>query len=625
MDSGWSRAITTKSELEKHLTELVRGDCPRDVWFEALEAVRSGPVSVGRGLTSSQEIRFTYDRLRLLGGKVPVASDLIGDPHRLFALDEWMAVASPSLFAAAHVHYGMCAALVSDLGAGHPDFEGYRRTLDTMEAFGSLLLTESGFGNSHIRIRTTATYDARLREFVLHTPDRAARKIMSNVGMPGVAKLGVVYAALVVSGVERGVFPFLIQLRTENGVTPQVSIDLLPSESVMPLDYSVVAFDEVRLPFDSWLRDTATIAEDGSFHDPIGGPDQRAARSLEVSPNALAAGIAALASVTRASIAIAVRYAHNRHVFSRFAPDLPVIRYRTHQRALFGGLATAYAVTCLANRAKDARARVMIDRSSATSVPPADETRWPSWVQASHAMSLAKALASSAAEQVCAESSARCGAQGVFRDNRMVEYSGLAHVLNVSTGDSRLAYLEVARNMVWGSDYEPPAEEEPPTSEIAVTDPLLCRVLPRIRERSLHQELRARLAQAREDGLTPFDAWNEQSILGTELARTHATRLAVDTFQDAVHGLGDPATQKVLDPLCTFYGIEQILADAAWYLSEGLLTAEQYRAMPALLNKLCDDITPHALTLVDAFEIPDDLLAAPIAGHNGAALEKEHG
>lgn len=176
-----------------------------------------------------------------------------------------MAVASPSLFAAAHVHYGMCAALVSDLGAGHPDFEGYRRTLDTMEAFGSLLLTESGFGNSHIRIRTTATYDARLREFVLHTPDRAARKIMSNVGMPGVAKLGIVYAALFVSGVERGIFPFLIQLRTENGVTPQVSIDLLPSEAVLPLDYSVVAFDEVRLPFDSWLRDTATIAEDGSM------------------------------------------------------------------------------------------------------------------------------------------------------------------------------------------------------------------------------------------------------------------------------------------------------------------------------------------------------------------------
>ena len=52
----------------------------------------------------------------------------------------------------------------------------------------------------------------------------------------------------------------------------------------------------------------------------------------------------------------------------------------------------------------------------------------------------------------------------------------------------------------------------------------------------------------------------------------------------------------------------------AWYLERGLIPAEMSRALGYRIDRLCADLAPHAEALVDAFGIPDQCLAAPIAG-----------
>ncbi len=50
-----------------------------------------------------------------------------------------------------------------------------------------------------------------------------------------------------------------------------------------------------------------------------------------------------------------------------------------------------------------------------------------------------------------------------------------------------------------------------------------------------------------------------------------------------------------------------------WFLENGLLSADASKALPSAVETACAQLAPDALALVDAFGIPDQCLAAPIA------------
>ena len=51
----------------------------------------------------------------------------------------------------------------------------------------------------------------------------------------------------------------------------------------------------------------------------------------------------------------------------------------------------------------------------------------------------------------------------------------------------------------------------------------------------------------------------------------------------------------------------------AWYLEDGYMEAVKTKAVRKIVNQLCWDIRPDAVALVNAFDIPESCLAAPIA------------
>jgi acyl-CoA oxidase len=50
-----------------------------------------------------------------------------------------------------------------------------------------------------------------------------------------------------------------------------------------------------------------------------------------------------------------------------------------------------------------------------------------------------------------------------------------------------------------------------------------------------------------------------------------------------------------------------------WYLEQGYMEGVKSKAIRKLVNQLCWDVRQEAVPLVDAFGIPETLLAAPIA------------
>ncbi|WP_346130605.1 hypothetical protein [Lentzea roselyniae] len=263
-----------------NLSDVVHGTVVPEFRERLHRLFREELFAPHEGLTYQEKVRLTYDQMKLVNSEVP-AEELTTDPHLLFALLEWTAVVSPSLFIAMVTHHATLAS-VRELSAGRDDVEDFVEDLEAMRATGSLLITELGYGNSHVSMRTRASLDPATGELVLHTPDPAARKFMPNVGADEVPKPATVAAQLNVGGADCGVFMVLVPLRGKDGLADGVTITPLPEMSLVPMDYAVISFDHVRVPLRNLLRDDATITEDGKFHDPLVNPDKRLVRSLTV-------------------------------------------------------------------------------------------------------------------------------------------------------------------------------------------------------------------------------------------------------------------------------------------------------------------------------------------------------
>jgi acyl-CoA oxidase len=76
-----------------------------------------------------------------------------------------------------------------------------------------------------------------------------------------------------------------------------------------------------------------------------------------------------------------------------------------------------------------------------------------------------------------------------------------------------------------------------------------------------------------------------------------------------------------LDLVCDLHVMSQLERDRAWFLEHGRLTPARAKALTAAVNELCGELRVYAGTLVEAFAIPDVVLAAPIALGEEAARQ----
>ncbi len=77
------------------------------------------------------------------------------------------------------------------------------------------------------------------------------------------------------------------------------------------------------------------------------------------------------------------------------------------------------------------------------------------------------------------------------------------------------------------------------------------------------------------------------------------------------------------------FALSRLEADGRWFLGSRYVAGAKAKAIRTLVNGLCREVRAQAIPLVDAFGIPDEMLAEPIAvavGHASyMALEKLNG
>jgi acyl-CoA oxidase len=586
------------------------------------ELFNNPSFAVRRNQSREESSQLAYDQLRALNEELGPGTELLADPDRLFALFSWVGLADPALAFVALVHYCLALATVvaqrdqagSDGAAPPTHPHPHLRDLDELSSVGSFLITEPSRGSSHVATRTEARYDAARDEFVLHTPSPLAAKL-ANAALPGVPKLGVVFARLKVQGRDRGVFAFAVPLRDTRGPRPGIRLEALPGMPMLAADSCLVTFDHVRVPRADWLPGGAEIDGTGTFHDGGLSSDARLVHTMAAGSFCWPAQSVALAAAARGCVAIALRYASERTTMGRQSPRLPAIAHRNQHRPLLGALAEAYAITFLANesarsKANDVTRREFSGHDDAQSEPLGAATAATPWTSVNRESALTKALVADALQRVAERCRRSYGALGLMTANRILDYQFLGHAFQFAGGDGQLILLDTARALAAGPAPRPPAEIEGGLEQGKVHDLDFLQALAAAREHRAHQHVVELTQRSERCGETPQQTWNEQYDVALDLARAHGAALILAANRRVVTRAKatDEQAARLLEDLCTLHALETVHAEAGWLLANKLLTPSQALEIPDALNDVCTRLLPHAPSLIDAFDIPDPLL-----------------
>ena len=113
-------------------------------------------------------------------------------------------------------------------------------------------------------------------------------------------------------------------------------------------------------------------------------------------------------------------------------------------------------------------------------------------------------------------------------------------------------------------------------------------------------------------GAELFDMWmKQQSDLIQGAARAHGERICMEQCLNTYKSASEQSLKDIILQVTMVYGLHAIEQDLAWYYQTQVLSPQQDVA--ELVRRYVDVVAPQSLNLVDAFDIPEHLLCAPIA------------
>ncbi len=562
---------------------------------------------------------------------------------------EMLAFADLSLQVKSGVQWGLFGGAIQALGNEEQHARFLPGVMD-LSIPGCFAMTETGHGSDVQSVHTTATYDPDTGEFVVDTPTESARKdYIGNAARDG--RMAAVFVQLYSAGPgeetqRHGVHAVLVPLRGDDGaVLPGVEItDDGHKEGLNGVDNGRLAFHGVRVPRENLLDRYGSVAEDGTYSSSIASENRRFFTMLgalvrgRVSVSGSAVGAASLAQT------IAVRYGEARRQFA--APggedEIVVLDYLAHQRKLLPGLARTYALRFAQNELVEMLHDVQTTREAGGEIDEKRQRELESRAAGTKALTTWHATATI---QACREA---CGGQGYLSENRLGQLRADTDVFTTFEGDNTVLLQLVAKGLISGYADDFGNLDTLGTVRF-VADQVLDTVAERTSLRQLAERLRAvgpgrdeddvldrswqvkllddreqhtldglvrRLRPAREKGISPdrqFAIFNNAQDHLLRAARSHLDGLVLDAFVRGIDATVDPSARALLGKVCDLFALSLIEEDKGWFLEHGRISAARAKTVTAEVNRLCQELRPHARALVDAFGIPEEWIGAPIA------------
>jgi acyl-CoA oxidase len=561
-----------------------------------------------------------------------------GDVGASIAAFETLAMGDLSLLVKCGVQFGLFGGAVLHLG-NEAQHEQYLRDIITMDLPGCFAMTETGHGSNVQELETTTTYDPDTGEFVVTTPTRSARKdYIGNAARDG--RLAVVFTQLHVDGEDHGVHALLVPIRDEDGnPMPGVTIeDDGPKLGLNGVDNGRLSFDGVRVARGALLNRFADVTEDGRYVSSIDDPNRRFFTTLGTLIQGRISVSGAGVTASKVALTIAVRHALRRRQFGPPGEgrEALLMDYPVHQRRLLPRLARTYAL----HAAQEGLVAGLHEAFTSLEEPGRERRELEAKAAGIKAASTWHATDT---VQTCREA---CGGAGYLSENRFAELKADTDVFSTFEGDNTVLLQLVAKGLL--TDYKDQFGELDPWGMARfVTDQVIETVVERTSARQLMERLvdavptrdddagllnrtyqlelfrwreehvlsgvARRLKRGFDRGDDPFEIFTSCQDHVIRAAEVHVERLLLEAFDDLVQRCEDDHLRDVLDRLCSLHALAEVERDRGWFQEHGRLSGERSKSVITAVNGLCNELRPHAGLLVDAFGIPDEILAAPLA------------
>jgi len=134
----------------------------------------------------------------------------------------------------------------------------------------------------------------------------------------------------------------------------------------------------------------------------------------------------------------------------------------------------------------------------------------------------------------------------------------------------------------------------------------------RWREGHITAAIAQRFRRGLADGHDPFEVFRAVQDHAANVARAHMDTILLEAFCQAIDDCQDEQLQATLRRVCDLFALSNLEADRGFFQEHGRLSGPRCKAITREVNRLCNEVRAQAAGLVDAFAIPDEVLAAPI-------------
>lgn len=521
------------------------------------------------------------------------------------------------------VQFGLFGGSVLWLGTKR-HHDKYLKDTGTLKLTGCFAMTETGHGSNVRGLETTAIYDATTQEFIVNSPSKNAGKEYIGNALHG--RMASVFAQLIVNGENHGVHAILVPLRDAEGT-------LLKGIRVEDCGYKLglngvdngrIWFDQVRVPRENLLNRFGDVSPEGIYTSPIENPSRRFFTMLGTLVGGRVCVPRAGLSATKSGLAIAIKYALKRRQFSASynEPETLLLDYPSHQRRLMPLLAKTYALdfalTYLTKR--------YVERTE-------EDIREIETLAAG-----LKSYATWFTTETLQECREACGGKGYLAENRFADLKADTDIFTTFEGDNTVLMQLVAKGVL--SDFKKEFHEEGNMAVLrylgsristAISNPFTARNTDRnhlldskfhlnafeLRARKLLYSLADRLRGWIKEGFSAYDAALKCQTHMLALANAFVEQIVLEQFLKVIASVESDNVKNILTKLCNLYALSTLEQHKGWFLEQDYFTGGKTKAIRRVVDDLCAALRKDAGSLVEAFAIPDQILAADIT------LEKE--
>ncbi|XP_068635662.1 peroxisomal acyl-coenzyme A oxidase 1-like [Aristolochia californica] len=522
------------------------------------------------------------------------------------------------------LHWGMFVPAIKGQGTDEQQ-QKWLPLATKMQIIGCYAQTELGHGSNVQGLETTATFDPKTDEFIIHSPTLTSSKWWPG-GLGKVSTHAIIYAKLIIDGTEHGVNGFIVQLRSLEDHSPLPGITIgdigmkFGNGAYNTMDNGVLRFDHVRIPRDQMLMRVLQVTREGKCVQ-SNVPRQLIYGTMVYVRQTI---VLDAANALSRAVCIAVRYSAVRRQFGsqEGGPELQVIDYKTQQSRLFPLLASAYAFRFVGEWLKwlynDVTQR--LHKNDFSTLPEA------------HACTAGlKSITTSATADAIEECRKLCGGHGYLCSSGLPELFAVYVPACTYEGDNTVLLLQVARFLV-KTVSQVTSGKQPigTTAYMGRLEQLLqstCAV--RNVEDWLNPAVVLEAFEARAARLSvacakninmaasPEEGFADISADLAEAAVAHCQLIIVSKFIEKLQQEIPGGVKEQLKVLCDIYALSLIHKHSGEFLSTGSITPKQAAMANEQLRSVYSQIRPNAIALVDAFSYTDHYLGSVLGRYDG--------